>query len=506
MAGCAQIHQEGSMNQFFRRTSALLCTLCLTGMSVLPVAAEDYKDEEAWYKKCTQVQTSREGVLACQGFQTYQEEKKEKLNQDIAEFTKSIDELSDDSSQIEALLQEQKDLSDSLSEQIESQQAAIDAMQASIADTQEEIEAMQKDIDVWDVQIKERMRKEQSRSGTNSIVDLIMGSTSLIDMLRRVSGLERITASDQTQIEELNVRKRALHDTIAGQEELIRQSEADVASLQEQKELSQVVQDNYQKLVDEYEDQIAELQAQKRSLEVDKNAIKDFVISFDPTQAFFDTVPSSKDFIDPVPAARISAGTWAYGGGGLHLGLDMAAPVGSDLLAPASGVIIYASNNQPSTGGYLGNWSGMPYGSGNYIQMLCKVDKTLYSISFSHLSNTFYVKAGDIVKQGQVMALTGNAGNSTGPHTHIEVYNLGDMDMREAYERFDKTSDFAFGSGWGSANKACEAGNSAPCRERPEKYFSQPKEETEKAKAEAEKKAEEEKTKEESSTSDSKDE
>lgn len=86
------------------------------------------------------------------------------------------------------------------------------------------------------------------------------------------------------------------------------------------------------------------------------NSIKDFVISASLSSGMdYSSVPSVSGFINPVPAGRTSAGTWAYPGGGLHLGMDRAAPVGSELVAPASGLIIFASNTQPSNSGFLGN-------------------------------------------------------------------------------------------------------------------------------------------------------
>lgn len=435
----------------------------------MPVYAEDdYSDTEKWYKQCTQVQTTREGVLACQGFQEYQDKKKEELNQSISSFEDSIAELSEDTDRIEKLAKEQKELSESLDAQIQNLQNAIDLTEASIADTKAKIAQKQEEIDQYDDQIKDRMRQEQSQTSTNSIVDLIMGSTSLSDMLRRITGLQRITYSDQEQIEDLNARKEELTGTISGLQDLIDQNQKDADALEEQKKAAEKMQADYEKMVDEYEDKITELEAQKRSAQVDKDAIKDFTINVDLSAQLYDSIPNDKGFINPVPSARVSAGTWAYAGGGLHLGLDLAAPVGTDLLAPAGGLILYASNEQPSTNGYLGNWCGMPYGSGNYIQMLCEVNGTTYSVGFSHLSNEFKVKAGDVVIQGQVLAHTGHSGNSTGPHTHVEIYNLGKMTIKEAVEAFEKTNDFAYGSGWGTANKACEAGNSAPCRERPE--------------------------------------
>lgn len=106
--------------------------------------------------------------------------------------------------------------------------------------------------------------------------------------------------------------------------------------------------------------------------------------------------------------------------------------------------------------------------------MLCNVNGTLYAISFAHLAREgMTVSAGQTVSQGQVIAATGNSGNSSGPHCHIEVYNLGNMSVEQAVQRFASSADFAWGTGWNSTATSCEAtGGSTPCRERPEKFFS----------------------------------
>ena len=60
----------------------------------------------------------------------------------------------------------------------------------------------------------------------------------------------------------------------------------------------------------------------------------------------------------------------------------MGAPVGTAVVAPASGVILYAAAPVGSNSGYLGNWTGYPAGGGNTIQMLCNVNGTLYAVKF----------------------------------------------------------------------------------------------------------------------------
>ena len=74
---------------------------------------------------------------------------------------------------------------------------------------------------------------------------------------------------------------------------------------------------------------------------------------------------------------------------------------------------IYA--NKPLTIVTAGNVSG--FGKAIYAQ-----DKDGYTYIFGHLSD-INVKAGQTVKQGQKLGVTGNTGKSTGPHLHYEVHN-----------------------------------------------------------------------------------
>ena len=88
---------------------------------------------------------------------------------------------------------------------------------------------------------------------------------------------------------------------------------------------------------------------------------------------------------------------------GYHTGLDYAVPVGTDVLAIADGTIVNA------------NW-GKSYGT----QLVCAIDGGW--IIYAHLSAAL-VKPGNIIKAGQVIAKSGNTGNSTGPHLHVELRN-----------------------------------------------------------------------------------
>ncbi len=188
--------------------------------------------------------------------------------------------------------------------------------------------------------------------------------------------------------------------------------------------------------------------------------------NFTAIEGSLESLSGSSGLRIPTTSGYMSAGTWAYPSGALHLGMDLALPMYTPLYAPADGVILYAATPVGDAGGYLGNWSGWPYGGGNTICMLCMSNGQLYGVSFCHLSSRIAVRASQMVHQGDILAYSGNTGNSTGPHTHIELFPIQGS-FQDAVSYFQQTADFAFGTGW-STPATCSW---LACRVRPELYF-----------------------------------
>ncbi|MGD2085431.1 MAG: TonB family protein [Candidatus Aminicenantes bacterium] len=86
-----------------------------------------------------------------------------------------------------------------------------------------------------------------------------------------------------------------------------------------------------------------------------------------------------------------------------HPGIDIAAKRGSEVIAPADGIVI--STDELRTG--YGKLLIIDHGSG-------------YTTYYGELE-TFKVKKGDKVKRGQVIGLVGNSGSHGEPHLHYEV-------------------------------------------------------------------------------------
>ena len=104
-------------------------------------------------------------------------------------------------------------------------------------------------------------------------------------------------------------------------------------------------------------------------------------------------------FLKPLNGSIKSQGIHGYNG------VDLAAPVGTEIFASAEGSVTVSRN---------AGWNG---GYGNYIVISHpNGTQTLYA----HASRNV-VSVGEFVTQGQVIGYVGNTGRSTGPHLHFEV-------------------------------------------------------------------------------------
>ena len=97
-----------------------------------------------------------------------------------------------------------------------------------------------------------------------------------------------------------------------------------------------------------------------------------------------------------------------------HAALDLAARVGTDVLAPADGVVLFA-------GRYSLQRSVAWWRYGNLV-ILGHGEHFL--TVYGHLDEVRVTK-GQQVSQGQVIATVGSTGMSTSPHLHYEVRRLG---------------------------------------------------------------------------------
>ncbi|EKD87671.1 MAG: peptidase, M23/M37 family protein [uncultured bacterium] len=114
----------------------------------------------------------------------------------------------------------------------------------------------------------------------------------------------------------------------------------------------------------------------------------------------FDTINASSPEGAPVNGALTQT---SHEG---HVALDFGIPIGTDVKTTMEGKITFAG------------WNNEGYGN------LVIVENGAYKTYYAHLSN-IPVNVGQSVKTGDVIGLSGNTGNSTGPHLHYEIRKNG---------------------------------------------------------------------------------
>lgn len=115
-----------------------------------------------------------------------------------------------------------------------------------------------------------------------------------------------------------------------------------------------------------------------------------------------DSAPHTTPSIWPAAGYVSSPYGLRFGGTEFHQGIDIAAEMGTPIVATADGVVTAAGWN----GGY-GNMVDIDHGSGIVTR-------------YGHAS-AVAVSVGQQVRRGEVIAYVGSTGRSTGPHVHYEV-------------------------------------------------------------------------------------
>ncbi|WP_366918582.1 M23 family metallopeptidase [Acaryochloris sp. IP29b_bin.148] len=116
-------------------------------------------------------------------------------------------------------------------------------------------------------------------------------------------------------------------------------------------------------------------------------------------------LPGPQKYVWPAKGVLTSGFGWRWGRP--HRGIDIAAPVGTPVVAAAPGVVKTAGWNR--------------WGYGNLVEIR-HPDGSLTLYAHNHRIRT---RVGESVSQGQQIADMGSTGRSTGPHTHFELHPAG---------------------------------------------------------------------------------
>ena len=393
----------------WKKALALLCALLLAA-SLLPPAVTAYASATVPATPDTAADGAKTGdtkmdMKADSANQTAEELRKEydRLQQEINDKRQEMDSLKNELTQIKnqkADTQKQKSVLDqrnaALQGEINLLEEQIDVTSRSIS-ANETLE--QRQTELFHQQI--RMEEEQ---GTVSYWSVLFKATSFSDLVSRIDFINEIVRYNKQVIEDLRQTRQELADDKAALEE---QNEALASS---KKELEGQISESMRMLA-EYVKTEEGKQAEYNAIKAEEEALDGLIAAAEAKarELGMDEIAGTVGGY-AWPCSSIRWITSMFGGrqspGGIgstnHKGVDIGTPMGTPVLAAKAGTVTWASWN----GGY-GNCVIISHGKGN---------STLYG----HLSG-YNVSVGDQVSQGQVIAYSGNTGNSTGPHLHFGI-------------------------------------------------------------------------------------
>ena len=306
-------------------------------------------------------------------------------------------------------------------------QADIKNYETQIYDTQVEINLLTEDLN----STKERVTKalaeldeiqgritEQNEAlwnrlrvmymqGDAGMISILLGSSSMTELLTNVEMMKRITESDSDLIASLEKQHAAVtekkDELVALKTELeTKQAELDAKKSSLDNDLAAVAA-----LKKKIEKNNAALEAQIDAMNAEADALKADILKLqsggDYTGGVMGWPSRNSNRITDVFGMRLHPilGYWK-----MHTGIDIGARKETEILCAADGTVIRTA----SSDGY-GNYVMVDHGGGIV---------TLYAHSCKILC-----KVGDKVKRGDVLALVGSTGRSTGPHIHFEVRKNG---------------------------------------------------------------------------------
>ena len=349
------------------------------------------------------------------------------------ELNQKIQETKDNLNEVNSQKEESQDKVNNLSSQIDSYESKINSLKSEIETKTNEVNELQKKLDELEAEREKNQSLLDERlvtlyeSGEVSYLDMLLSSTDLTDFISSYYMIETLTAADKELIQNLENDKKEIADTQEKVNNSLGEIEKNKTELESvQQELSKAKNEEQTKVdklteqshdlendVEEYEKKMKELDAkekaqeaalQKKYEEAKKKAEQgNSSGSNSNSGSSSGGSVSSKGFIRPVKAGKITAGMY-YSSGKYHGAVDFGVSVGTPVYAAADGIVVTST------------WGGSD-SYGYYIKI--KHYNGLYTL-YAH-GSSLVAKVGQEVKQGQLIMYSGNTGNSTGPHLHFEV-------------------------------------------------------------------------------------
>ena len=344
----------------------------------------------------------------------------------ICVYAENITDLQEKSNQINQSITEANNRLQAVQEQMSENMKQLQDLDAQLAQSEEELNKINVEVSTLTDQIAENEQKlsnaqeqydkvknvldarviEIYKSDNLQFLGVLFASKNVKEFFQTYDKLVLLSKYDKAlldsaeqQIEEIETTKKILDE----------KKKQIVESKQLQQKKTQVVQNSktrreyylskltkqeqeLQTQIDEYNTQVTQIENEIRMLALGS-------ISEDYIGGVFTWPVPGRTSLTSLYGMRVHPITGAYR---LHTGIDISAPIGTNFVAAANGVVSKATYNTA-----YGNMVIIDHGGG--VQTL-----------YAHGSEIL-VQVGDEVKAGTPVLAVGSTGYSTGPHAHFEI-------------------------------------------------------------------------------------
>lgn len=364
------------------------------------------------------------------------------LNSDLESINDSIENKKNQKDEVTAekktVMEEVEDLIYQISD-YESQISALDSELDTLVDKIEEAEANiakeEENYEKLNAEAQERIT-DMYEAGETTFLDMLLGSSSLMDFISNYYLASLITEADSQMLEEIErkkseieVAKESLENSKKQVEETKLNKERTTEALNQTKEMKNQMAAELSTQEKELQSEIEAFEAEKRSIEEELRRIAEEEAR--KNGGYTVSNPSSSGYISPIPGTTrnsITCGFYGYSG---HGGVDFGGHYGEAVVAVKSGTVVKSKTtygsipNYDANGNYIGSYSSY----GEYI-IINHHDGTMTLYAHGKPGSRL-VTEGQTVSQGQQIMTVGNTGNvyprpsssnpRGGAHLHFEV-------------------------------------------------------------------------------------
>lgn len=241
-------------------------------------------------------------------------------------------------------------------------------------------------------------------AGETTYLDVLLSSHGIVDFITNYYLVQDMAECDSNMLElmeknrvEIETAKQVLEQNKQNIESLKASKEKTVSALQKTKVTQQNYADQLTEEEEELKETIEELEAKQRQMQAELDAA---------SKKYADEIANlggSGTLQRPLVGGVVTCNMY-YSSGKYHGAIDYGVGEHTKVYAAEEGIVLHAG------------WNSTGYGNLTVIQHANGL-RTYYG----HGDGTFYVEEGQKVERGQLIMLSGNTGNSSGPHLHFEV-------------------------------------------------------------------------------------